>query len=161
MSGTETIFEVSKDGLRDRRLASALCFGIHTQGGSLDDFRLNARQAVHWWFDDDADRPAPPEADELRERRGACAVKLPRSVSGVALESAFQRLGYEKARQCGSHFRITTRAGGAHHEVIPLRGLCWVDTLMSNLKSLARHYGIGVEDLSRTFALYVCAGLRV
>ena len=66
MSGTETIFLVSEDGLQGGYSASALGFGIHTQGGSLDDLRRNVRRAVHCCFDDGMDRPAAPDPVALR-----------------------------------------------------------------------------------------------
>ena len=57
MSGTEIIFEVSEDELDGGYSASALGFGIHTQGDSLDDLRRNVREAVHCYFDDGMKRP--------------------------------------------------------------------------------------------------------
>ena len=57
MSGTEIIFEVSEDELDGGYSASALGFGIHTQGDSLDDLRRNVRDAVDCYFDDGAERP--------------------------------------------------------------------------------------------------------
>ena len=43
MSGTEIIFEVSEDELDGGYSASALGFGIHTQGETLDELRRNVR----------------------------------------------------------------------------------------------------------------------
>ncbi len=43
-------------------------------------------------------------------------MKLPRNVSGAALQASLRRLGYDTVRQRGSHVRIN----GEHHEVIPL-----------------------------------------
>ena len=57
MTTTEIIFEVSEDELDGGYSASALGFGIHTQGDSMDDLRRNVREAVDCYFDDDADRP--------------------------------------------------------------------------------------------------------
>ena len=57
MSGTEIIFEVSEDELDGGYSASALGFGIHTQGDSLDDLRRNVREAVDCYFDDGMKRP--------------------------------------------------------------------------------------------------------
>ena len=57
MSGTEIIFEVSEDELDGGYSASALGFGIHTQGNSLDDIRRNVREAVDCYFDDSMERP--------------------------------------------------------------------------------------------------------
>ena len=57
MTATEIIFEVSEDELDGGYSASALGFGIHTQGDSMDDLRRNVREAVDCYFDDAADRP--------------------------------------------------------------------------------------------------------
>ncbi len=57
MSGTEIIFEVSEDELDGGYSASALGFGIHTQGDTLDELRRNVREAVDCYFDDDTVRP--------------------------------------------------------------------------------------------------------
>ena len=57
MSETEIIFEVSEDELDGGYSASALGFGIHTQGDNLDDLRHNVREAVDCYFDDGMDRP--------------------------------------------------------------------------------------------------------
>ncbi len=57
MSGTEIIFEVSDDELDGGYSASALGFGIHTQGDTLDELRRNVREAVDCYFDDDTARP--------------------------------------------------------------------------------------------------------
>ena len=56
-------------------------------------------------------------------------------------------------RQRGSHVRVTTRTGGEHHEVIPLHDPIKAKTLSSILKSIARHHGIGVEELVRELDL--------
>ena len=57
MSGTEIIFEVSEDQLDGGYSASALGFGIHTQGDTLDELRRNVREAVDCYFDDAMERP--------------------------------------------------------------------------------------------------------
>ena len=57
MTATEIIFEVSEDELDGGYSASALGFGIHTQGDTMDDLRRNVREAVDCYFDDSADRP--------------------------------------------------------------------------------------------------------
>ena len=80
-------------------------------------------------------------------------MKLPRDVSGAALLAALRRMGYEKVRQRGSHVRITTQEGGEHHEVIPLHDPIRVKTLSSILKSVARHHGIGVQELLKRLDL--------
>jgi len=80
-------------------------------------------------------------------------LRLPRDVSGVALVKALRRIGYERVRQRGSHVRVTTQQGGEHHEVIPLHDPIRAKTLSSILKSVARHHGIGVEELLRKLNL--------
>ncbi len=57
MSGTEIIFEVSEDELDGGYSASALGFGIHTEGDTLDELRSNVREAVDCYFDDAMERP--------------------------------------------------------------------------------------------------------
>ena len=57
MPGTEIIFEVSEDELDGGYSASALGFGIHTQGDTLDELRRNVREAVDCYFDDAMERP--------------------------------------------------------------------------------------------------------
>ena len=76
-------------------------------------------------------------------------MRLPRDVSGASLVTALRRLGYKRVRQRGSHVRVTTQEGGEHHEVIPLHDPVRAKTLSSILKSIARHHGIGVEELLR------------
>lgn len=80
-------------------------------------------------------------------------MKLPRDVSGGALLAALRRMGYEKVRQRGSHVRITTQEGGEHHEVIPLHDPIRTKTLSSILKSVARHHGIGGQELLKRLDL--------
>ena len=74
-------------------------------------------------------------------------MKLPRDVSGSALQLSLRRLGYEVVRQRGSHVRMTTQVNGEHHEVIPQRNPTRTKTLSSILKSIARHHGMSVEEL--------------
>ena len=80
-------------------------------------------------------------------------MRLPRDVSGITLVAALRRMGYERVRQRGSHVRVTTQQGGEHHEVIPLHDPIRAKTLSSILKSVARHHGIGVEELLRKLNL--------
>ena len=57
MSGTEIIFQVGDDELDGGYSASALGFGIHTEGGTLDELRRNIKEAVDCYFDDSMERP--------------------------------------------------------------------------------------------------------
>ena len=54
---TEIIFGVTEDEMDGGYSASALGYGIHTQGDSLDDIRLHVREAVDCYFDDNMPRP--------------------------------------------------------------------------------------------------------
>ena len=74
-------------------------------------------------------------------------MKLPRDVSGSALQLSLRRLGYEVVRQRGSHVRMTTQVNGEHHEGIPQHNPIRAKTLSSILKSIARHHGMSVEEL--------------
>jgi predicted RNA binding protein YcfA (HicA-like mRNA interferase family) len=65
------------------------------------------------------------------------------------LIQALKVLGYEPARQTGSHIRITTQRDGEHHEVIPNHKPIKVGTLQSILSSIAKHHKITVEELLR------------
>ena len=56
---SEIIFEVSEDELDGGWSASALGFGIHTEGETLDELRRNVREAVGCYFDESMDRPLP------------------------------------------------------------------------------------------------------
>lgn len=55
MSGI--IFEVTEDEVDGDYSASALGFGIHTQGDSLDDLWRNIKEAVDCYFDETMPRP--------------------------------------------------------------------------------------------------------
>ena len=57
MSKTEIIFEVSEDEFDGDYSASALGFGIHTEGNTLDELRGNVREAVDCYFNDSMERP--------------------------------------------------------------------------------------------------------
>ena len=54
---TEIIFEVTEDEVDGGYSASALGYGIHTQGDSLDDSHRNVKEAVDCYFDDTMPRP--------------------------------------------------------------------------------------------------------
>lgn len=51
------VIEVIEDEVDGGYSASALGFGIHTQGDSLDDLRRNIREAVDCYFDETMPRP--------------------------------------------------------------------------------------------------------
>lgn len=54
---SEIIFEVSEDETDGGFSASALGYGIHTEGETLDEVRGNVREAVECYFDEPAARP--------------------------------------------------------------------------------------------------------
>ena len=54
---TEIIFEVTEDDVDGGYSASALGYGIHTQGDSLDEIRRNVKEAVDCFFDESLARP--------------------------------------------------------------------------------------------------------
>ena len=54
---SEIIFEVSEDDIDGGYSASALGFGIHTEGETIDEVRSSVREAVECYFDDDEARP--------------------------------------------------------------------------------------------------------
>ena len=58
MSTTEIIFEVTEDDVDGGYTASALGYGIHTQGDSVEEVRRNVREAVDCYFDETMERPA-------------------------------------------------------------------------------------------------------
>lgn len=55
---SEIIFEVSQDELDGGYSASAVGYGIHTQGETLEEVRANVRDAVECYFDETMERPA-------------------------------------------------------------------------------------------------------
>jgi predicted RNase H-like HicB family nuclease len=54
---SEIIFEVREDEVDGGYTASALGYGIHTQGDSLDDLRSMVKDAVDCYFDDELQAP--------------------------------------------------------------------------------------------------------
>lgn len=57
MSTTEIIFEVTEDEIDGGYSASALGYGIHTQGDSVEEIRRNVREAVDCYFDEKMAKP--------------------------------------------------------------------------------------------------------
>ena len=54
---TEITFEVTEDEVDGGYSASALGYGIHTEGESLEEIRRNVKEAVDCYFDDTMARP--------------------------------------------------------------------------------------------------------
>ena len=57
MSRTEIIFEVTEDEVDGGYSASALGYGIHTQGDNVEAVRCNVIEAVDCYFDETMERP--------------------------------------------------------------------------------------------------------
>lgn len=75
-------------------------------------------------------------------------MKTPRNVSADDLVRALKCLGYETARQAGSHIRLTTEVGGTHHVTIPNHRPLKTGTLLGGvLKPVASHHKLSVEEL--------------
>ena len=55
---SELIFEVAEDEVDGGYTASALGYGIHTQGDSLEELRENVRDAVACHFDSPEEMPS-------------------------------------------------------------------------------------------------------
>ena len=56
-SMSEIIFEVSEDEIDGGYSASALGYGIHTEGETIEEIRGNVREAVECYFDEAMPRP--------------------------------------------------------------------------------------------------------
>ncbi|WP_419166838.1 type II toxin-antitoxin system HicB family antitoxin [Candidatus Palauibacter sp.] len=57
MSASEIIFEVTEDEADGGYSASALGYGIHTQGDSAEEIRRNVREGVDCYFDETMAKP--------------------------------------------------------------------------------------------------------
>ena len=53
----KVIFEVTEDEVDGSYSASAIGYGIHTQGDSMEDIGRNVREAVDCYFDEGMGRP--------------------------------------------------------------------------------------------------------
>ena len=54
---SEIIFEVSEDEIDGGYSASALGYGINTEGDTLEELRRNVKEAVECYFDETMARP--------------------------------------------------------------------------------------------------------
>ena len=54
---TEIIFEVTEDEVDGGYSASALGYGIHTEGDTMEEVRVNIKEAVDCYFDETMQRP--------------------------------------------------------------------------------------------------------
>ena len=67
---------------------------------------------------------------------------------------ALRILGYERARQEGSHIRLTTQIKGTHHVTVPNHKPLKTGTLVGGvLKPVAAHHKLSVEELVRLLGL--------
>jgi predicted RNase H-like HicB family nuclease len=57
LSVSEIIFEVREDEVDGGFTASALGYGIHTQGDTVEELRTRVKEAVNCYFDESMDRP--------------------------------------------------------------------------------------------------------
>ena len=55
--GTKIVFEVREDEVDGGYSASAIGFGIHTQGETIEEIRENVREAFECYFDGELARP--------------------------------------------------------------------------------------------------------
>ena len=62
----EIVFEVLED-LEGGFTASAIGFGIHTQGDDIDDLKAQLRDAVDCYFDESEVRPSVVRLQFVRE----------------------------------------------------------------------------------------------
>ncbi len=75
-------------------------------------------------------------------------MKIPRDLSAADLVRALRVLGCERVRQSGSHIRLTTMVGGAHHVTVPNHCPLELGTLLGDvLKPVAEHHKLTVETL--------------
>ena len=76
-------------------------------------------------------------------------MRLPRDLSGRDLAKALGKLGYEIARQTGSHMRLTTQRSGQHHITIPDHDPLRAGTLAGVLSDVAQHHKLSRDALIR------------
>ena len=76
-------------------------------------------------------------------------MKVPREVSGEELARLLAKVGYQTARQTGSHIRLTTQVSGEHHITIPRHQSLKIGTLNNILRDVAQHLKISKDELVR------------
>ena len=74
-------------------------------------------------------------------------MKLPRDLTGLQLVKNLEVLGYQVARQTGSHIRITTLQSCEHHLTIPAHNPLKTGTLSAILNDIAQHFNLTREEL--------------
>lgn len=76
-------------------------------------------------------------------------MKLPRDVSGAQLAKALNRVGYQIARQSGSHIRLTTAAPSTHHVTVPAHASLKIGTLAAIIGDVSDHLKVDRDELVR------------
>ncbi len=74
-------------------------------------------------------------------------MKLPRNVSGAALVSAFERVGYSLIRQRGSHMRMHHPGPPRHLITVPGHRPMRVGTLHALITEVAQMRGLSVDEI--------------
>jgi len=81
-------------------------------------------------------------------------MRIPRDCNSDDLVKSLRKnLGYEIARQSGSHIVLTTQFHGEHHITIPAHRPIKVGTLQGILKDLANHHQLTLEALLQLLSL--------
>ena len=80
-------------------------------------------------------------------------MRIPRDLSAAELAKALRAMGYERARQDGSHIRLTTQRGGEHHVTMPNHSPIKLGTLRAILRAVAAHHKLTIEELVRQLGL--------
>ncbi len=80
-------------------------------------------------------------------------MRFPRDLIGGEPVKALRVLGYDMARQNGSHIVVTTRRDGEHHETIPNHRPLRIGTLRNILKNVAAHHRLEMAELFRLLDL--------
>ena len=75
-------------------------------------------------------------------------MKIPHDLSGQELVTILcRRWGYAKVNQVGSHIILQTREPSPHRVAIPAHQALRVGTLNGILRAVARHKGVGKQDI--------------
>ena len=75
-------------------------------------------------------------------------MKLPRDLSGAALEKSLGKLGYQRTRKTGSHSRLTTSIRGEHHVTVPDHKVPASWHLKAILRDVSGHLNCTIDDVA-------------
>ena len=64
---SEIVFEVSQEDSGGGYAASAVGYGIHTEGDTVEELRRNVKEAVECYFDETMARPASVRLHFVRD----------------------------------------------------------------------------------------------